>query len=171
MEFWSKGLGKRTIALQLSKSESIKSGDMLYLKGQMEAPVSWEYIMSLKEDDILDFFSLLEDPAVADYLYTSPNRWRLYGGMIVGGLALAWAVVVSLLSSWLSRAAPEEEVLIQVPPPTVRRRDRPVRRRLGSRATAAASVAATDSEEDIAAQIEAEVAAEIAAVSSGGGKA
>jgi hypothetical protein len=169
MEFWSKGLGKRTIALYLSKSESIKSGETLYLKGQMEAPVSWEYIMPMNEDDIVDFFALLKDPAVADYLYSSPNRWRLYRGLVAGGISLGWVILTSLLKGLFSKTTPEEEA-IQVPPATVRRRDRPLRRRLGSRSTAAPGVTPADSEDDLAAQIEAEVAAEIAAVSVGGAK-
>ena len=55
MDFWSKGLGEQTIALSLTECESLKSEGMLYLKGRMEEPVSWEYIMSLSEDDMLDF--------------------------------------------------------------------------------------------------------------------
>ena len=35
MEFWSKGLGKQTIELTLTKSESLKSEGTLCLKGNM----------------------------------------------------------------------------------------------------------------------------------------
>jgi len=47
MEFWSKGLGKMTIALTLTTGETLKSEGTLCLRGNMEEPVSWEYVMKL----------------------------------------------------------------------------------------------------------------------------
>jgi hypothetical protein len=135
MDFWSKGLGEQTIALSLTESEPLKSEGMLYLKGRMEEPVSWEYIMSLSEDDMVDFFTLLKEPAVADHLFESPNRWRIYRDMVVGGLKLAFLVLAAGLRRLLGREAQEEEVAIQVPPVPERRRKRPGRRRLGSKAS------------------------------------
>ena len=146
MDFWSKGLGEQTIALSLTDSEPLKSEGMLYLKGRMEEPVSWEYIMSLSEDDMVDFFTLLKEPAVADHLFESPNRWRIYRDMVVGGLKLAFLVLAAGLRRLLGRDSQEEEVLIQVPPVPERRRKRPGRRRLGSKASSAPP-AQTDSED------------------------
>ena len=137
MEFWSKGLGEQTIALSLTESEPLKSEGMLYLKGRMEEPVSWEYIMSLSEDDMLDFFALLKEPAVADHLFESPNRWRLYREMVAGGLRLAFLVLVAGLRGLVGREVQVEEVVIQVPPVQERKRKRPGRRRLGSKASSA----------------------------------
>ena len=146
MDFWSKGLGEQTIALSLTDSEPLKSEGMLYLKGRMEEPVSWEYIMSLSEDDMVDFFTLLKEPAVADHLFESPNRWRIYRDMVIGGLRLAFLVLAAGLRRLLGREAQEEEVAIQVPPVPERRRKRPGRRRLGSKASSAPTAEA-DSEE------------------------
>ena len=137
MEFWSKGLGEQTIALALTESEPLKSEGMLYLRGRMEEPVSWEYIMRLSEDDMLDFFALLKEPAVADHLFESPNRWRLYREMVVGGLRLALLVLAASVRRLLGREEQEEEVVIQVPPVPERRSRRPGRRRLGTKASAA----------------------------------
>jgi hypothetical protein len=142
MEFWSKGLGEQTIALSLTESEPLKSEGMLYLKGRMEEPVSWEYIMSLSEDDMLDFFALLKEPAVADHLFESPNRWRIYGAMVGGGLRLAFLVLAGGLRGLLGRETQEEEVVIQVPPVPERRRKRGGRRRLSSKASSAPPVEA-----------------------------
>jgi hypothetical protein len=103
MDFWSKGLGEQSIALSLTDSDPLKSEGMLYLKGRMEEPVSWEYIMSLSEDDMVDFFTLLKEPAVADHLFDSPNRWRIYRDMVVGGLKLAFLVLAAGLRSLLGR--------------------------------------------------------------------
>jgi hypothetical protein len=93
--------------------------------------------MSLSEDDMVDFFTLLKEPAVADHLFESPNRWRIYRGMVWGGLRLAFLVLAAGLRGLLGREAQEEEVAIQVPPVPERRRKRPGRRRLGSKASSA----------------------------------
>jgi hypothetical protein len=111
----------------------VKSRGVLHLKGQMEAPVSWEYIMLMDEDDIIDFFAPLKAPAVADYIHRSPERWRLYRGMILGGLKLALLVAIGTARRASAGAKQEEEVVIQVPPPMEKRRGRSVRRRLGSK--------------------------------------
>lgn len=136
MEFWSKGLGKKRINLYLGKTTAVKSGEKLYLCGQLEAPVSWEFIMPLTAEDIVDFFHVLRDPSLAAYLSRSPHRWRLYGTMLVGGLQLVLLAVTTLFRSRFERGG-EEEPAIQVPP-VPERRQRSVRRRLGSK-TAAAS--------------------------------
>ena len=136
MDFWSKGLGKRTIALSLTASEPLESQRTLCLRGRMEEPVSWEYIMRLGEDDLADFFALLKEPAVAETLYRSPNRRRLYARLIRGGLQLALLVLAAALRKAFGRDTHKEEVVIQVPPPTERKRGRTIRRRLGSKKTA-----------------------------------
>jgi hypothetical protein len=137
MEFRSKGLGKMTIALTLTKGEILKSEGTLCLRGNMEEPVSWEYVMKLADDDLVDFFGLLKEPAIADFLHGSPHRWQLYRGMLVGGIQLGVLVVTEILRKFLGRAQEDEDVVIQVPPPTERKREKgPVRRRLGSKTTA-----------------------------------
>jgi hypothetical protein len=146
MQFWSKGLGKKTIQLTLSKGESIRSGDKLFLQGQMEAPVSWEYIMPMGGDDLVDFFELLKEPAVARYIHSSPNRWQLYGAMIVQGLLLAGMVLSQALRHAFGRTEAELDVKIEVPPASVRKKKakatkrKPYRRRLGTKTTEAPSL-------------------------------
>jgi hypothetical protein len=150
MEFWSKGLGKRTIALTLTKGESQKSEGTLCLRGNMEEPVSWEYIMKLEEDDLVDFFGLLKERAVADFVFDAPNRWELYRGMLFGGLRLGVRVVTEILRMLLRRSRVDEDVVIQVPPPSVRTRKRgPVRRRLGSRSIATPKAGADAEDEEL----------------------
>lgn len=147
MQFWSKGLGKKTIQLYLSKGETIASGDTLYLQGQMEAPVSWEYIMPMGGDDLVDFFELLKEPDVARYIHASPRRWQLYGAMVVQGLLLAGLVLRQALRHAFGRTAAEPDVVIEVPPPSVRKKKKakavkrkPYRRRLGTKTTQAPSL-------------------------------
>jgi hypothetical protein len=151
MDFWSKGLGKKTIQLRLSKGESLKSGDSLYLRGQMEAPVDWEYIMPMNGDDLIDFFGLLKDPSVVAFVHDSPRRWQLYGAMIVQGLSLAGLVAAHAVRHMLGRVEAEQQVVIEIPPPSVLKRKRkkaaakqparkPYKSRLGSKTTSAPSI-------------------------------
>lgn len=133
MNFWSKGLGQRKIDFYLGKGEAIKGVDWLYVKGQMEAPVSWEYIVRLRDEDLVDFFALLREPAMADYVYRSPERWHLIRGLLFGGLRLAWTILATTLRRLLRNETEIEDVEIQVPPALPRKRARAVRRRLGSR--------------------------------------
>jgi hypothetical protein len=117
MEFWSKGLGKKTIAMGLSSGESMMSEDSLCLKGIMDEPVSWEYVMLLDEDDLNDFFAILQEPSLARYIHRSPNRWRLYAGLAKGGVQIASRVIASLLKSAFGNAPQAEKVVIELPPP------------------------------------------------------
>ena len=119
MEFWSKGLGKKRIGMQLSQGESLVSEEALCLKGLMEEPVSWEYVMLLDEADINDFFAILQEPALAKYIHNSPNRWRLYAGLVKGGAQIAWRAILAFVKHRFSNAPPEERIAIQLPPPSV----------------------------------------------------
>jgi hypothetical protein len=157
MEFWSKGLGKRLIALTLTEGEPLNSEGTLTLRGNMEEPVSWEYVMKLTEEDLVDFFLLLKEPSVADYLFDSENRWKLYGGMIVGGVQLGVKAVTEILRNALGRAQVDEDVAIQIPPPSERKlRKRKVKRRLSGGPTSTPKHEAAISPEDMAAAIVAE---------------
>lgn len=124
MEFWSKGLGKKTIALGLTKGESMLSEDALCLKGVMEEPVSWEYVMLMDETDIVDFFAILQEPSLAKYVHSSPNRWHLYFGLLKGGAQIAWLVIRAALQRTFGNAPQEERVMIQLPPPSLIKKKR-----------------------------------------------
>jgi hypothetical protein len=152
MQFWSKGLGKKQIGLTLSKGEQIAGRDFLYVKGQMEKPVDWEYIMPMKGEDIADFMGLLKEPAMADYVFHSPDRWKVIGSMVVGGLELAVQVAKTVWQNAQGESAPLEDVVLEVPPPSYRKKKgakRKVRGRLGGAKTVAAPSAgpALDDEE------------------------
>lgn len=135
MQFWSKGLGKKTINLYLSKGETVRSGDSLYVKGTMEAPVDWDYIMPLKGHDIVDFFDLLRDPTIPRYIHSSPHRWKLYGAMIFQGLYLAAAVVFAGAKQAFGGNKVEEHIAIEVPPPSFMKQKK--RKKAAARARAA----------------------------------
>ncbi len=124
MKFWSKGLGKKTIDLSLAKGETIHTSGRLYVRGTMEAPVDWDYIMPLEGEDLVDFFDLLRDPSIARYVHQSPRRWRIYGSMLTEGLALGLEVAAAAVKQMLGRLEPMQEIEIQVPPPSVLKKKR-----------------------------------------------
>jgi hypothetical protein len=119
MEFWSKGLGKKTIALALTEGETQVSEEALCLKGVMDEPVSWEYVMLLEETDMVDFLAILQEPSLARYIHSSPNRWHLYAGLLKGGAQIALQVIGALWKNRFGSAVPEEKLVIQLPPPSM----------------------------------------------------
>jgi hypothetical protein len=162
MDFWSKGLGKRTVCVDLANSEATKSGEALYLRGTMEQPITWDYIMLLRSQDIVEFMGMLRDPRVADYIWDSPRRGWIYKKLLLGGLGLIWLLLLTLVRS-VFRRTQVEEPQIQLPPPIERKRPttarkRRTRRRLtatearlsvtgersGPRSASASSVSASD---------------------------
>ncbi len=146
MNFWSKGLGEKTIDLHLGKGEAQPGADHLYVKGHAEAPVSWEYIMALRGEDFVDFFALLRDPAMADFVYHSPNRWRLLGEMVVGGIQVACLIAVAALRLALGKSVTGELIELELPPPSTRKRKRSARRRLGSKRISAGDAVPADND-------------------------
>ena len=137
MEFRSKGLGKRMVALRLSKAKTVKSGDKLYISGTMDEPIKWDYMIVLDGGDIADFVGLLGERHLADYIWHSPDRWRLYRTLLTGGSRFALLVARARIHLHIDDTQPVEPT-IQVPPPRDRKRRNVVtRRRLGARRDAA----------------------------------
>ena len=157
MDFWSKGLGKRTVAIGLTRGESLLSEEAICLKGTMDEPVSWEYVMLLTTSDLMDFFTLLKEPEIARYIHASPNRWRLYAGFIAGGVRIACLALVAAIRHRFGGPA-AERVVIQLPPPSVikkRKKRRAYRRRLSTTTLAAPTMGGPASSSDSVAALEA----------------
>ena len=134
MDFWSKGLGKRTVRLYLRDGKVVKSGERLYVSGRMDEPMSWDYIMPLEASDFAEFMELLREPEVASLLYHSPNRASVYRTMVVGGLRLVIGLLAAIVRHTLGRDKGVEEPVVQVPPPRERKpRSAAGRKRLESR--------------------------------------
>jgi len=145
MNFWSKGLGKKTIDLHLGKGEAHPGAEHLYVKGNAEAPISWEYIMALRGEDFVDVLALLREPAMADSIYSSPDRWRLLGKLIAGGIHVGCLVAVAAVRLALGKSVTGERVELELPPPSEKKRKRRVRARLGSKRISSADNVSADS--------------------------
>lgn len=132
MQFWSKGLGRRTISLRLRDGEAVKSGEHLYVKGRTEEPVSWDYVMPMAGDDFREFVALLRNPAIAEFMYRSPRRWRLYAKLAVGGIRFLGLVLIEGIRGRFGPVPPPEPVII-IPPPSDREARKASPRQPGTR--------------------------------------
>ncbi len=147
MNFWSKGLGEKTMDLRLGKGEAHPGADRLYVKGHVEEPVSWEYIMALRGEDLEDILALLRDPVMADYIFAAPDRWRLIGRLAAGGIHVGWLVAGTVVRLLLGKSVTGELVELELPPPSEKKRKRSVRKRLGSKRLSAVDSAPADAAE------------------------
>lgn len=119
MQFWSKGLGRRTISLRLRNGDSVKSGDLLYVRGSTEEPVVWDYAMMLASSDLIEFVTLLRHPAIAKFLYRSPRRWHIYLALVIGAFRFLGLLIAQSVRQLFPSSQPPEPTIV-IPPPSDR---------------------------------------------------
>lgn len=68
MEFWSKGLGRRSLILPLGEERVEADEEQVALSGNTRAPVTWSYIMYLGRSDWTEFFEVALRPEIGSYL-------------------------------------------------------------------------------------------------------
>jgi hypothetical protein len=68
MEFWSKGLGRRSLILALGEEQVEADEEQVALSGKARAPVTWSYIMYLGRSDWTEFFEVALRPEIGSYL-------------------------------------------------------------------------------------------------------
>jgi hypothetical protein len=94
MWVWSKGLGQAVMPLDLSKVEVLVEPEKMVLKGRIVAPkVHWKYAITMREQDLVDFMGLLNEPQVVEYLVH--EGWLRQLGSLLGR-----AVWIGLLYFW-----------------------------------------------------------------------
>jgi hypothetical protein len=67
MIVWSKGLGKKSLPMELDRARLSVGDDHLLLDGSIES-VCWDYTMKLYPDDLGDFMRLLAHPKTARFM-------------------------------------------------------------------------------------------------------
>ena len=99
MDFWSKGLGRRSLVMELGQDKVECDGAQLLLSGTVKAPVNWAYIMYLPPEDWREFFRTALRPQCATFLLAKDHLRTL--------LWLMWFLVrfIPLYSFALGRAA------------------------------------------------------------------
>jgi hypothetical protein len=69
MRFWSKGLGERELDIELDKSNITKEEGKVVLRGILKAPVSWNYEVTLFNEDVGGIFRvMLSIPGIVYFL-------------------------------------------------------------------------------------------------------
>jgi hypothetical protein len=96
MEFWSKGLGRRSLVLDLGRERVEADVDQVALTGNVSAPVTWNYIMYVDARDWTELFDLALRREMASYLLA---RTRL------GALARLTAFLFKFLALYLGALA------------------------------------------------------------------
>lgn len=67
MIVWSKGLGKKSLPMELERARLSVGADHLLMDGTIEE-VCWEYTMKLYPEDLGDFMRLLAHPKTARFM-------------------------------------------------------------------------------------------------------
>lgn len=62
MEFWSAGLGKKHLEINLGPTAHTIEGDELYMMGVMDAPAPWEYKVTLSVADWKHILTIATSP-------------------------------------------------------------------------------------------------------------
>ena len=85
MILWSKGLGKLVLSMRLSERSGMGvRGEHIVIDGTMGAPTFWDYAVNLGEDDVVDFIGLLNQPMPVRLLVTTPKRFSILWGALLG---------------------------------------------------------------------------------------
>ena len=67
MIVWSKGLGKKSLPMELDRARLSVGDDHLLMDGNIES-VCWDYTMKLYPQDLGDFMKLLAHPKTARFM-------------------------------------------------------------------------------------------------------
>lgn len=97
MEFWSKGLGRRSMVIDIGTEHVEDAGNELVMTGTVKAPVNWNYIISMERKCWEDFFQVALSRSLARYL-ASPDKISLFVSLTAHVLVflvrypIVWAV-------------------------------------------------------------------------------
>lgn len=99
MILWSKGLGRLVLNLKLSERSSTTDRDgSLIIDGTMGPPTHWDYAVTMREDDVLDFVDLLKQPAPVRFLIEGEKPGAVARTALTSGLVFAWNTIRCFLS-------------------------------------------------------------------------
>lgn len=76
MEFWSTGLGKKSMGINLGEETVKVSGNDLLLAGSVRPPLSWHYTITMDKDDWIEFIETAFHPIIISYLM-KPGKWSI----------------------------------------------------------------------------------------------
>jgi len=68
VEFWSKGLGKRSMTVEIGTETVAVEDDLVLLRGTVKPPLSWKYQIEMDADDWVEFFGVATHPVIVRHL-------------------------------------------------------------------------------------------------------
>ena len=74
MEFWSTGLGKRSMGISVGEETVTVAGNDVFLKGTVRPPLSWHYTITMDKDDWIEFLEMAFHPVIIRYLIKPGKR-------------------------------------------------------------------------------------------------
>jgi hypothetical protein len=91
MTLWSKGLGKLVLRMSLAERSATHDKDgKLVIDGTMGAPTHWDYSVTMRESDVLDFVNLLKQPAPVRFVVEAESTGQLVRTALMSGIIFAW---------------------------------------------------------------------------------
>ncbi len=76
MEFWSTGLGKKSMGIRVGEEAVKVAGNDVLLTGTVRPPLSWHYTITMDKDDWVEFLETAFHPVIVSYLI-KPGKWRV----------------------------------------------------------------------------------------------
>jgi hypothetical protein len=104
MIVWSKGLGKKSLPMELDHARLSVADDHLLMDGNIEE-VCWDYTMKLYPEDLGDFMRLLAHPKTARFMAREPG---LLVPFVVRLVMFAPMLVLALFKARVLRTAAAE---------------------------------------------------------------
>ncbi|MFQ5697132.1 MAG: hypothetical protein ACE5IL_02475 [Myxococcota bacterium] len=109
MQFWSRGLGRRSMGIDCGTEKVAVEGNRIVLRGTVRPPLSWPYTITMDADDWVAFFELTVHPTIVRYLL-HPRRWRVALRALGHLLAFLAAYLADCGRARLSRPTASQKV-------------------------------------------------------------
>lgn len=74
MEFWSTGLGKRSMGISIGEETIKVPGNEVLLTGTVRPPLSWHYTIVMDKEDWVEFLETAFHPVIISYLVKPGKR-------------------------------------------------------------------------------------------------
>lgn len=81
MKLWSKGLGTKTLVLNLQEGVPSVVPDGLLIKGTIKEPVWWDYTITMTDKDLIDILKVAVNQETVTYLQTVDRPWKVLSSM------------------------------------------------------------------------------------------
>lgn len=79
MRFWSDGLGKRDLVMELSDAALDREGEAIILTGTIHQPAEWAYKVTMELGDWTTVLATATSPQACEYLSRSVNVTKILG--------------------------------------------------------------------------------------------